>query len=157
MDFTRKARLVAGGHLTDTPAAMTQSSVVSRESVCIGFQLAALNNLQLEAADIGNAYLNAKTTEKVCTTAGPEFGEDEGKTIIIVCALYGLKSSSAAWHFANSLRTLISSLHMPMQMFGFVLPMMIQETNITSIFLFKLMIFFVSHMLLLQFFKNCNK
>jgi hypothetical protein len=39
---------------------------------------------------------------------GPEFGEDEGKTIIIVCALYGLKSSGAAWrsHFAKSLQDL---------------------------------------------------
>jgi hypothetical protein len=33
MDFTRKARFVAGGHMTDTPAAMTYSSVVSRESI----------------------------------------------------------------------------------------------------------------------------
>jgi hypothetical protein len=33
MDFTRKARFCAGGHSTDTPAAMTYSSVVSRDSV----------------------------------------------------------------------------------------------------------------------------
>jgi len=33
MDFTRKARYVAGGHRTDPPKAMTYSSVVSRESV----------------------------------------------------------------------------------------------------------------------------
>jgi hypothetical protein len=33
MDFTRKARFIAGCHMTDTPAAMTYSSVVSRESV----------------------------------------------------------------------------------------------------------------------------
>jgi len=32
-DLQRKARYVAGGHLTDTPSAMTYSSVVSRESV----------------------------------------------------------------------------------------------------------------------------
>ena len=30
MDFTRKARLVAGGHMTDTPASLTYSSFVSR-------------------------------------------------------------------------------------------------------------------------------
>jgi hypothetical protein len=30
-DFRRKARLVAGGHTTDTPHAMTYESVVSRE------------------------------------------------------------------------------------------------------------------------------
>ena len=55
--------------------------------------------------DIGNAYLNAKTTEKLYTRAGPEFGADEGKLCIIVRALYGLKSSGAAYrkHFAGSL------------------------------------------------------
>jgi hypothetical protein len=33
MDFTRKRRLVAGGHLTEPPSCLTYSSVVSRESV----------------------------------------------------------------------------------------------------------------------------
>jgi len=32
-DFTRKARLVAGSHTTETPTSLTYSSVVSRESV----------------------------------------------------------------------------------------------------------------------------
>eukprot|EP00978_Attheya_sp_CCMP212_P042980 scaffold272243_cov20-Attheya_sp.AAC.1 len=35
MDFTRKARSVAGGHLTDPPASITYSSVVVRDSVRI--------------------------------------------------------------------------------------------------------------------------
>jgi len=43
--------MVTGGHLTDTLVATTYSPAVSRESVCIGFQLAALINLQLEAAN----------------------------------------------------------------------------------------------------------
>jgi hypothetical protein len=34
MDFTRKARFVAGGHTTTAPATMTYSSVVSRDSIC---------------------------------------------------------------------------------------------------------------------------
>jgi hypothetical protein len=33
MDFTRKARYVAGGHRTDPPKLLTYSSMVSRESV----------------------------------------------------------------------------------------------------------------------------
>ncbi len=42
-------------------------------------------------------YLNAALREKIYTTARPEFGpEDEGKTVIIVRALYDLKSSGAA-------------------------------------------------------------
>ena len=74
MDFTRKARLVAGGHLTDPPTEMTYSSVVSRESVRIAFLIAALNDLELIMSDVGNAYLNAPTKEKVCSTAGKGMG-----------------------------------------------------------------------------------
>ena len=108
MDFTRKARLVAGGHVTDPPQSMTYSSVVSRESVRIAFLIAALNDLDILAADIGNAYLNALTKEKVYTIAGKEFGNKAGRTVLIVRALYGLKTSGAAFHahLAQSLRDL---------------------------------------------------
>ena len=37
MDLTRKARLVAGGHMTDAPASLTYSSVVSRDSIRVAF------------------------------------------------------------------------------------------------------------------------
>ncbi len=117
MDFTRKARLVAGGHVTDVPSVMTYSSVVSRDSVRIMFMIAALNDLDIMAGDIGNAYLNAETTEKVYMIAGSEFGERAGRVIIIRRALYGLKSSGAAFHahLANALQSIgfISSLADP--------------------------------------------
>jgi hypothetical protein len=46
--------------------------------------MAALNELDIKSVDIGNAYLNAPAQEKVCTTAGPEFGPDKiGKPVII--------------------------------------------------------------------------
>ena len=99
-DLTRKARLVAGGHRNkDVPSHITYSSVVSRETVRIGFLIAALNGLKISAADIGNAYLNAPCAEKVHVTCGEElFGpENAGKTAIIVRALYGLKSAGASW------------------------------------------------------------
>jgi hypothetical protein len=35
MDFTRKARFVAGGHMAEKPASLTHSSVVSQESIQI--------------------------------------------------------------------------------------------------------------------------
>jgi hypothetical protein len=47
--------------------------------------------------------------KKVYTTAGPEFGNELiGKSVLIVRALYGLKSSGAAWraHLANTLQQL---------------------------------------------------
>ena len=105
-DFTRKARFVAGGHLTEPPSSITYSTVVSRESIRIAFLIAAFNELDILAADIGNAYLNAPCREQVYFIAGAEFGmENKGKKVVIVRALYGLKSSGAAWHayFAESL------------------------------------------------------
>ena len=56
MDFTRKARFVVGGHLTDAPSSVTYSRVVSRDSVCLAFLVAALNGLDVMACDIGNTY-----------------------------------------------------------------------------------------------------
>jgi hypothetical protein len=88
---------------------MTYSSVVSRDSVRIGFLIAALNGLEILAADIGNAYINADVREKVYFIAGDEFGAmRKGKPVIIVKALYGLKTSGAAWraHFADTLHSL---------------------------------------------------
>jgi hypothetical protein len=109
MDFTRKARFVAGGHVTDPPTSITYSSVVARDSVRLAFLIAALNDLDILSADIGNAYLNAPTKEKVHTTCGIEFGANEqGCTAVLICALYGLKSSGAAWRamFAGTLQDL---------------------------------------------------
>ena len=98
MDLTRKARFVAGGHMTDPPTTMTYASVVSRESVRLAFLLASLNELDILTGDIGNAYLNAPTKEKIYYRAGLEWGENmEGSICIIVRALYGLKSSANAW------------------------------------------------------------
>ena len=96
-NFRRKARMVAGGHTTETPAALTYASVVSRDSVRIASTIAALNDLKGFSCDIQNAYLTSKCREKIWTIAGPEFGSDAGKLMIVVHALYGLKSSGAAF------------------------------------------------------------
>jgi len=64
-EFTIKASHVAGSHMTETPASSTYSSVISRESVRVAFLLAALNKLELIAADVGNAYLNVPCREKI--------------------------------------------------------------------------------------------
>ena len=96
-NFRRKARLVADGHKTATPNSITYSSVVSRDSVRIALTLAALNDLELLSCDILNAYLTAPCRERFYCIAGPEFGSDQGKMYIIERALYGLKSSGAAF------------------------------------------------------------
>ena len=59
------------------------------------------------ACDVGNAYLNAPCHEKIWFVAGLEHGSEKmGKVMVMVRALYGLKSSGAAWKtmFAETLR-----------------------------------------------------
>jgi Reverse transcriptase (RNA-dependent DNA polymerase) len=108
MDFTRKARFVAGGHLTEAPGSITYSSVVSRDSIRLAFLIAGLNDLDVLAGDVTNAYLNAPCREKIWFEGQLETGEDRGKVLIITRALYGLKSSGAAWRadLAATLRDL---------------------------------------------------
>ena len=97
-DSWRKARLVAGGHLTkhvfnDFP----YSGIASLKSIRTCIFLSNLNGLELCAADVGNAYLEAETKEKLFVIAGPEFGAQNGHTLIVHKALYGLRTSGACW------------------------------------------------------------
>ena len=63
----------------------------------IALKIATLNGLKVLACDIHNAFLTAKCREKFYTRAGPEFGSDQGKLMLITRALYGLKTSSASF------------------------------------------------------------
>jgi hypothetical protein len=96
MDLTRKARFVARGHMTETPTSITYSSVVSGDSMQIAFLIAALNDIEIMACDIGNAYLIAPCREQVWFIVGPEFGSRQGTLVKVVRALYGLQVSGAA-------------------------------------------------------------
>ena len=62
--------------------------------------------MELWATDMGNAYLEAYTAEKLFIVAGPEFGKLEGHMLIISKALYGLRTSGLRWHeqFSQHLR-----------------------------------------------------
>ena len=96
-DGRRKARLVADGHKTPVPLESVYSGVVSLRGLRIVLFLAELNNLDLWGTDIGNAYLEAKTREKLYIIAGPEFGDRAGHTLIVQRALYGLRLSGKMW------------------------------------------------------------
>lgn len=98
-DLRHKARLVAGGHLTDpSNTDSPYSSVVSLRSMRICICIAELNGLVIMVGDVSSAYLEAFTREKVCFIAGPEFGPLEGHLLVISRALYGLRTSGARWH-----------------------------------------------------------
>ncbi len=82
------------------------SSVVRLDSIRLLNVIAKAQGLNVLAGDVGNAYLNADTKEKVYVRCGPEFGPElEGRIAIIKKSLYGLKSSGAQWHahFAKTL------------------------------------------------------
>ena len=96
-NFRRKAILVGGGHTTTAPSSITFSLVVSRDSFRIALTIAALNDLDILACDIQNSYLTALCREKIWKFVGPEFGEEEGTLMLVKMALYGLKSSGAAF------------------------------------------------------------
>lgn len=107
-DGRHKARLVADGHLTEVPLDSVYSGVVSIRGFRLTLFLSELNQLELWSTDIGNAYLEAFTAEKVYIIAGPEYADLEGHILIISKALYGLRSSGARWHdkFADCMRDL---------------------------------------------------
>ena len=60
--------------------------------------LSQLNDLEIWGADVGNAYLEAYTDEKLCIIAGLEFKELQGHLLIMIKALYGTRSGGARWH-----------------------------------------------------------
>ncbi len=84
--------------MADTLNTFAYSSVVSRDSAKIAFLIAALNDINIMACDIGNAYLNAPCQERIWFVAGAECGENyKGMVCKLVRALYGLKSAGASW------------------------------------------------------------
>ena len=109
MDFTRKARLLSEGCRTPNYVTRTYAWVVFRESFRIAFTYAALNGLDVWAADVQNAFLQAPCSKKYFTVCGKEFGNEFiGKLAIIVRAAYGFKSTGA--DFRNHLRNCMKNL-----------------------------------------------
>ncbi|KAL7450695.1 hypothetical protein ACHAXS_000702, partial [Conticribra weissflogii] len=76
-DFCPKSCLIAGGNMTNVPATYTYARVVMHKTGCIALMLAALNLLEVMAANIVNAYITALCKEKIWTTLGSEFGKDK--------------------------------------------------------------------------------
>ena len=69
--------------MTETPIESVYSSVVSLCGIRMVTFLAELNDLKIWQTDVGNAYLEAETKEKVYVIAGSEFGEQEGNILVI--------------------------------------------------------------------------
>ena len=74
-DGCHQAHCFAGGHVTSDLNEDLYTGVVDLEKVQIAFAAAVLMDLKVVAADVGSAYLEAYTIEKVYVIAGPEFGK----------------------------------------------------------------------------------
>ena len=99
-DLRRKARMVAGGHVVNSTMHQSYSSVVHTRTVRLLQTIAMNEDLNMLVGDIGNAFVQAYTEEKIWSRAGPEFGDKEGSTIIFNKALYGLATSARRWNLA---------------------------------------------------------
>ena len=62
------------GHKTPDPVGSTYAGLVSRYIMRISFNYAALNGLDVFAADIRNAYLQAPSSQKDFIICCEEFG-----------------------------------------------------------------------------------
>ena len=89
-DGRHKARLVADGHPTPEAVENIYSGIVSMRNLRLVIFLGKLNNLDIWGADIGNAYLEAFTDEKLDIVADSEIEELKGHILIFLKALYGL-------------------------------------------------------------------
>ena len=83
--------------MTLTLDTIMYSSVVMRKTVCIALTLVALHDLEVKAAGALNAYVTACKYEKIWTVLDPEFGDNDGKSAIIIRVLYGLKNAGASF------------------------------------------------------------
>ena len=89
-DLRYKARLVCNGNQVDPRGLSTRATVVKTISVRLLDLIASAQGLKVLCGDIGNAFIQATTNEKIYTRLGHEFGNKRYCIALIVKALYGL-------------------------------------------------------------------
>ena len=98
-DGELKARWVAGGNKVDSRGVPSSMTVISAVGVRMMFAQAAADGQKVLAGDLGNAYLHARTREKVFCRLEEEWGpEYAGRVAVIEKAIYGLVSSAYEFH-----------------------------------------------------------
>ena len=97
LHLRRKARLIIGGHVVKSSGHEVYASTMQSVSARILMIIAAAEKLDVMTGDIGNAYLNTNTKEKIYSRAGAEFGVvgimAERNLLEVIEALYGLPTS----------------------------------------------------------------
>ena len=107
-DLRFKARLVCDGSRVDPKGLDTRATVVKGISVRLLDVIADSQSLSVLCGDVGNAFIQAMTKEKIYTRCGAEFGDRQGSIAVIIRALYGLTTSAERFHtlFSDFLRSL---------------------------------------------------
>ena len=70
-NFSQKSRYCADGHKTKSPAALTYSMVVSRDSVTIILTTDDMNGFEVTGYDVQNVFLTTPCKENIWLIAGP--------------------------------------------------------------------------------------
>ena len=61
--------------MTEAPSILTYYSIITRDGVCLAFLIAGINDLDIMACDVRNAYFNEPCQEKIWFAAGPDNGQ----------------------------------------------------------------------------------
>ena len=69
---------------------------MQRDSLWLAFTITALKRVDVISCDLENAYLNTMCREKIWFKGETECREDKGEVLIVVRALYGLKSAGSS-------------------------------------------------------------
>ena len=101
-----KAQLVAGGHQVDPGNLSTRATVMKGVSIRLLDVIAHHCGLKTLCGDVGNAFIDAHTKEKVWAVTGPKFRDREGCVTSIKKALCGSTTSTERWRacFADHLQ-----------------------------------------------------
>ena len=84
-DERKKSRLVAGGHKApEVPENDIYSGVVSIETIRVAFVLAAMNNLNVFAADVSTAFYMKKQKRKFMLLLEKNLGKIKGKECLLI-------------------------------------------------------------------------
>ena len=82
-DGCKRARIAGGGHLTEPTDDVSYSGIALLQVICAVIFIAILNDLEICACDIGSAYLEAFTREKLYIIAGPKFKDLKGHMLLV--------------------------------------------------------------------------
>ena len=63
----------------------------------VAFMFVEFNDIDVFSVYIGHAYFNAPCHEKIWTKYGPKYGSHQGCVMLIVRAMYRLKSCGDSW------------------------------------------------------------